>query len=91
MDGVIRNGMVVFPRNWKRKFPSNLRRKFPRGESFPEIGKESFPVNNLDLQKLTEYVYYGLNRGKRKASRDKGYEAQVMLVTSLKASKLKDS
>ena len=27
---------------------------------------------------------YGLNRGKRKASRDIGYEAQVMLVTSLK-------
>ena len=87
-DGDIFFGMLS--RNTERYDQTSLELNL-NVEQLHKIKDQIFPRNNLDLQKLTEYIYYGLNRGKRKASRDIGYEAQVMLVTSLKASKLKDS
>ena len=49
MDGAIRNGMVVLKVSQKLEKNVSQRRKFPREESLPEIGEESFPVNNLIL------------------------------------------
>ena len=55
------------------------------------IGRIFFFTQNFHSINQIYILWYGLNRGKRKASRDIGYEAQVMLVTRSEASKLKDS
>ena len=51
-----------------------------RRTAFCTAWEELILPEALEMIKLR----YGLNRGKREASRDIGYEAQVMLVTSLK-------
>ena len=78
MDGVIRNGMLelLTAERINTEFDLN---KISNDEQLKE---ECFP-------EITKYIYCGLDREKRKASRDKGQYDAVTLVTRSEASKLK--